>query len=62
MRNIETVSETKLVVDVTDPEKENPSIVRAVVGAGGEVRFVTELRPTLEDIYLRLLKSGGKQP
>jgi ABC-2 type transport system ATP-binding protein len=62
VRNIETVSETKLVVDVTDPEKENPSIVRAVVGAGGEVRFVTELRPTLEDIYLRLLKSGGKQP
>ncbi len=62
VRNVETVGETKVVVDVTDPEKENPSIVRAVVEAGGEVRFVTELRPTLEDIYLRLLKSGGKQP
>ncbi len=58
--NVETVGGTKVVVDVTDPEKENPSLVRAVVGAGGDVRFVTELRPTLEDIYLRLLKGGEK--
>ena len=34
VRNIETVSETKLVVDVTDPEKENPSIVRGWSGLG----------------------------
>ena len=60
--NIETVGETKILVDVNDPEKDNPSIVRAVVGAGGDVRFVTELRPTLEDIYLRLLKAGGRPP
>ena len=50
-----------MIVDVDDPDKENPAIVSAVVRAGGEVRFVTELRPTLEDIYLRLVKTGGKQ-
>ena len=56
---IETVGDDKLVIDVGDPDAENPAIVGAVVGAGGEVRFVTELRPTLEDIYLRLVKQGS---
>jgi ABC-2 type transport system ATP-binding protein len=59
VRNVEKVGDTRLIVDVGDPDRENPALVRAVVKAGGEVRFVTELRPTLEDIYLRLLKSGG---
>jgi ABC-2 type transport system ATP-binding protein len=61
VRNIEKVDDTKIIVDVNDPDKDNPAIVSAVVRAGGEVRFVTELRPTLEDIYLRLVKTGGKQ-
>lgn len=56
---IETVGNDKLVIDVGDPDAENPAIVSAVVRAGGEVRFVTELRPTLEDIYLRLVKQGS---
>jgi len=59
IRNIEAVGEDKLVIDVQDPDAENPAIVGAVVRAGGEVRFVTELRPTLEDVYLKLVKSGG---
>jgi ABC-2 type transport system ATP-binding protein len=59
-KNIEVVDENRLVIDVDDPDVENPALVRAIVGAGGEVRFVTELRPTLEDIYLRLLRSGGR--
>jgi ABC-2 type transport system ATP-binding protein len=58
-KGVEKVGDSKLIVDVEDPDRENPSIVRSVVNAGGEVRFVTELRPTLEDIYLRVLKAGG---
>jgi hypothetical protein len=49
-------------MDVEDPDIENPAIVREIVRAGGKVRFVTELRPTLEDIYLKLIKSGGTSP
>jgi ABC-2 type transport system ATP-binding protein len=57
--NVERAGANRLVIDVTDPDAENPPIVREILKAGGDVRFVTELRPTLEDIYLKLLKSGG---
>jgi len=59
VRNYETVGNNKIVIDVNDPDVDNPAIVREIVRAGGSVRFVTELRPTLEDIYLRLLKNGS---
>ena len=49
------VRDEKLVVRVDDPEAANPAIVRALVGAGADIRFVGELRRTLEDVYLRLL-------
>ncbi len=52
------VMENKLIIDVKDPEGENPAIVGAIVGAGGQVQFVTELRPTLEDVYLRLVRGA----
>jgi ABC-2 type transport system ATP-binding protein len=52
----------RLVVDVADPDADNPAIVEAVVRAGGEVRFVTELRPTLEDVYLRLVRKAEGAP
>lgn len=56
LRNIE-VLENKLVINVSNPEKENPDIVDAVYGAGGRVQFVTEVSPTLEDVYLKLVRS-----
>lgn len=59
-RNIEIVGDDRIIIDVQDPDTDNPAIVRAIVGAGGDIRFVTELRPTLEDIYLRLMKEGAK--
>ena len=59
-RNIEIVGDNRIIIDVQDPDQDNPAIVRAIVGAGGDIRFVTELRPTLEDIYLRLMKEGAK--
>ncbi len=53
--NIE-VSDNRLIVDVTDPDKENPAIIAAIASAGGQVRGVTQLTPTLEDVYLRIVK------
>jgi ABC-2 type transport system ATP-binding protein len=46
----------KLIIDVVNPEKENPIIVDAIVGAGGQVQYVTRLSPTLEDAYLKFVR------
>jgi ABC-2 type transport system ATP-binding protein len=50
------VSDNKLILDMDDPERDNPAVVKAVVSAGGNVQYVTELRSTLEDVYLKLIK------
>jgi ABC-2 type transport system ATP-binding protein len=50
------VDNNKLTIDVTDPEKENPVIVNAIVGAGGQIQYVTRLSPTLEDAYLKFVR------
>ena len=53
--NIE-VSDSKLIIDVTDPDQENPAIIAAITSIGGKVREVTQLIPTLEDVYLQIVK------
>jgi ABC-2 type transport system ATP-binding protein len=50
--------DTKLVVGLEDPEAHNPELVRALVGAGAEVQFIGELRHSLEDVYLQLVKEA----
>ncbi|HEV2389442.1 MAG TPA: ABC transporter ATP-binding protein, partial [Nitrososphaerales archaeon] len=45
-----------LTVDVLSPEKENPDIVRAIVGAGGDIQSVSTSTSTLEDAYLKLVR------
>jgi len=49
-------SENKLVLEVEDPEEENPQIVDLLVKAGYRVQFVGEVRHSLEEVYLRLVK------
>ena len=53
------VSENKLILDMDSPEKDNPEVVRAIVGAGGNIQYVTELRSTLEDVYLKLIREAS---
>jgi ABC-2 type transport system ATP-binding protein len=53
VRSLE-VDDSKLIIGVGEPEKENPDIVRAITTAGGRIQFVTETSPTLEDVYLKL--------
>jgi ABC-2 type transport system ATP-binding protein len=50
------VVENKLVINLDEPETRNPEIVRALVKAGADVQFVGELRHSLEDVYLQLVK------
>lgn len=50
------VIDNKLLVVVDDPDLRNPDIVRALVNAGADIRFVGELRHSLEDVYFQLMK------
>jgi ABC-2 type transport system ATP-binding protein len=52
------VVENKLVVTLDDPESRNPEIVRSLVNAGADIQFVGELRHSLEDVYLQLVKDA----
>ena len=57
LRRIASV-DNKLTIDVVNPEKENPTIVDAIVQAGGRVQSVTVLSSTLEDAYLKLVREA----
>ncbi|MGA2675274.1 MAG: ATP-binding cassette domain-containing protein [Methanobacterium sp.] len=50
------VSDNKLVINVTDPELENPDILKAIETAGGRVQLVNEVTSTLEDVYLKYVR------
>jgi ABC-2 type transport system ATP-binding protein len=52
------VVENKLLVNLDNPEAHNPDIIRALVEAGADVQFVGELRHSLEDVYLQLVKAA----
>jgi ABC-2 type transport system ATP-binding protein len=51
------VIEDKLVVTLDEPEQQNPILVKTLVEEGAEIRFVGELRRSLEDVYLTLVNT-----
>jgi ABC-2 type transport system ATP-binding protein len=53
-----SVVENKLVVSMENPETQNPDLIRELVRAGADVMFVGELRHSLEDVYLQLMKNA----
>ena len=55
VKNVRT-SDNKLVIDMDNPERDNPELVRALVQSGCDVQYVTELKSTLEDVYLKLIR------
>ncbi len=52
------VVEGKLVVNLENSETQNPQIVRLLVEAGADIQYVGELRRSLEDVYLQLIKNA----
>jgi len=50
------VDGNRLQVEVTDPLKENPDLVQAIIAAGGRVQYVEKLEPALEETYLRIVR------
>lgn len=55
-KNVRT-EDSKLLVDLEDPEEENSTLTETIIKNGGKVQFITELERTLEDVYLKLI--GG---
>jgi ABC-2 type transport system ATP-binding protein len=55
--DFEVVDGNKLILRVGNPEKENPDFVNAIGAAGGRIQFVTEASSTLEEVYLKLVRS-----
>jgi ABC-2 type transport system ATP-binding protein len=50
--------DNKLIVTLDDPELRNPEIIRTLVSMGADIQFVGELRHSLEDVYLQLVKNA----
>jgi len=57
VQDVQRVDE-RLIVRVENPEEQNPELIETVVKAGGKIVFLTELRPTLEDIYFEIVKEA----
>jgi ABC-2 type transport system ATP-binding protein len=53
--------DNKLVVTVDDPETHNPNLIRQLVDLGASIQFVGELRRSLEDVYLHLVRNVEPQ-
>ncbi len=50
------VSDNKLVINVIDPELENPDILKVIETAGGRIQLVNEVKSTLEEVYLKYVR------
>ncbi len=56
------VSGDRLLVDVDDPARENPEIAEAVVAAGGRILELSQVSPSLEEVYLKLVHEETALP
>jgi len=46
----------QLLIDLSDPETQNPLLVSRLVALGAEIQFVTEFEHSLEEVYLSLIE------
>jgi len=58
--NVKTVQlvDNKLVLEIENPDTNNPQVIRYLVNAGAEIQYVGELRHSLEDVYLQLVRNA----
>jgi ABC-2 type transport system ATP-binding protein len=54
-----TLEDKRLLLGLDNPEEANPIIVKALVEAGLDVQFVSEVRHSLEDVYFSLINNGN---
>ncbi len=49
----------RMLITVEDPQSATPELVAATVRAGGQVLSVRNLEPSLEEVYLKLIKESA---
>jgi ABC-2 type transport system ATP-binding protein len=54
------VNGNQLILNVRNPEEDNPRVVSWLLQQGLQVQFVTEEEHSLEDVYLKLIEDGGQ--
>jgi len=52
------VDGSRLTIALGDPEAQNPVLVRALVQAGADVRYVRDVEHSLEEVYFSLMGEG----
>jgi len=52
----------RIVISLLDPAAQNPVIIQTMVEQGAQIRFVSEVKHSLEDVYLSLIRNGGTHP
>ena len=50
----------KILVVLDDPEIRNPAIIDALSKAGAKIEYVSELKRSLEDVYMKLIGGGPR--
>ncbi len=52
-----------LLVDVPDPERDNPALIEALVSAGAKLQYIQPSQASLEDVYMQLVgdETGGEE-
>jgi ABC-2 type transport system ATP-binding protein len=54
------VKENQLVLQVKNPEEDNPQVISWLIKQGLHVQFVTEEEHSLEDVYLKLIEEAAR--
>jgi ABC-2 type transport system ATP-binding protein len=60
VRNVET-GDSKLIVELRDPDHNNPALISRLVALGAEIRYVRPVEHSLEDAYLALIAEADRQ-
>ena len=50
------IEDNKITLMLADPMKKNPDVVQQIVSAGGRIQYITQLNPSLEETYLKVIQ------
>lgn len=50
------IEDNKIILELADPLKQNPDVVQGIVSAGGRIQYITQLNPSLEETYIKVIQ------
>ena len=50
------VEDNKIILVLAEPMRQNPDVVQQIVSAGGRIQYITQLNPSLEETYLKVIQ------